>query len=779
MQKNLSLKKPKKELKFQDILNILKAYKWSILFIVFITTLLSYIYVYFQAPIYNSYSIIKVKANKNQQSEDVINSTTAAVDTKDVIEEITLLKTFKINKRSLDKVNFNVAYFVDEGYRKKEIFGDSVPIDITNIKILDSNIIGKMLTLTPTEKGYNISYSIPYISKLKKMLFKSNEFIFPVLKSSKYNNTIKNQYFELTVNKKFNFSTPIHFILHGDTRDIFENMIHDRLDIVQLEHDTSLIKINFQDTIPKRANLYVDALTKSFIDYSIESKNTHNSKTLKFITKELKNIEKELKRSEERLEKQQIEKNIVKPSEEAALYIKNLSNIEIQISENKLKKKLILNLINFVQHNDNLDAIAPSVSRLKEDNTLDLIKKLQELKVKEADLTLEYTDEFPQLRTTRQQISTIRNQIIYNLKSLKENIEYENTNLLKQQKTYENDMKKLPSKERELVNIKRNYEVKSKMYEYLLKKQAENKIIQLATFSNYQIIDDAYNSNIPIKPKKSLILLLSLFLGLLIGSILAFIRHNRNNYIQNKNELENLTSLPIYGSIPYLKQDKNKIYVHQEVKSPFSESYRTLRTNLQFVSQKNSATTILITSTVAGEGKSTTSANLATILEMAKYKTVLVNFDLRKPTIHKFFDVDNDMGISNFLDGEDITVDDIIKTTEFANLDIIPSGPIPSDPSELILSKRLPILFKELKEKYEYIIIDTAPIGIVSDTKTLMQYTDLNLIIIREDYAKKEFIDTLEEIIEKHNFRNIGLILNASKAKDGEYGYGYSYDYKS
>ena len=779
MQKNLSIKKPKKELKLQDIFNILKEYKWFILFIVLTTTLLSYIYIYFQPPIYNSYSIIKVKANKELQSEDVINSTTASVDTKDVIEEITLLKTFKINSRSLDRVNFNIAYFIDDGYRKKEIFGESVPIDITNIKILDSNIIGKMLTLTPTQKGYTISYTLPYTSKLKKMIFKSNEFTLPVLKSDEYNNTIKNQYFELTVNKKHDFSTPIHFVLHGNKRDIFEHMIHNRLDIIQLEHDTSLIKINFQDTIPKRANLYVDALTKSFIDYSIESKNAHNSKTLNFITQELKNIKRDLKKSEEKLEKQQIAKNIVKPSEEARLYIKNLSNIEIQISENKLKRKLISNLINFVQENDNLDAIAPSVSRLKDNNTLELIKKLQELRVKEGELTLEYTDEFPQLRTIRQQIATIKNQIEYNLKSLKESIDYENRNLLKQQKAYENDMKKLPSKERELVNIKRNYEVKSKMYEYLLKKQAENKIIQLATFSNYQIIDDAYNSNIPIKPKKSLILILSIFLGLLVGSALAFIRYNRNNYIQNKDELENITSLPIYGSIPYLKQSKNRVYVNREAKSPFTESYRTLRTNLQFVSKKNSATTILITSTVAGEGKSTTSANLATILEMAKYKTILVNFDLRKPTIHKFFDVDNNIGISNFLSEEKITVDDITRTTEFANLDIIPSGPIPSDPSELILSKKLPTLFKELKEKYEYIIIDTAPIGIVSDTKTLMQYTDLNLIIIREDYAKKDFIDTLEEIVKKHNFKNIGLILNASKAKDGEYGYGYSYDYKS
>ena len=777
MQTNFSLNRPKKELKFQDVFNILKLYKWSILLTILVTTSLSYVYIYFQAPVYNSYSIIKVKANQEAQSEDVINSSTSIVATKDVVEEITLLKTYKINSRSLEEVNFNVQYFVDDGYKKVEIFGESLPIEINPIKILDKRILGKMLTLTPTKEGYTISYKLPYLSELKKKFFKSKEFELEALQGSSYNKPIKNDYFEITIHKKFDFSHPIHFILNGARRDIFENMIHNRLAILQLARDTSLIKINFQDTVPERANLYVNALTKSFIDYSIETKNTHNSKTLNFIVEELRNIKRELKASEEKLEQHQVEKNIVKPSKQAALYIQNLSNIEIRISENMLKRKLILNLINFVQNNDNLDAISPSVARLNDDNTLGLIQKLQEHRVTEEELMVEYTDEFPKLKTLRRQIATIRNQIEFNLKSLRKNIDYENESLLKQKNSYEEEMKELPSKERELVNIKRNYEVKSKMYEYLLKKQAENKIIQLATFSNYQIIDDAYNSNTPINPKRLLIMCLNSVLGLLLGSLLALYRHSRNNYIQNKDALEGMTSLPVYGSIPYLKQAKYTIHVNQEVKSPFSESYRTLRTNLQFLNQKKSSTTILITSTVAGEGKSTTSANLATILEMAKYKTLLINFDLRKPTIHKFFDMPNDIGVSHFLNGEK-TIDEIIVATEFANLDLILAGSIPLNPSELMLSKALPTLFKTLKERYEYIIIDTAPIGIVSDTKTLMNHTDLNLIIIREDYAKKDFIYTLEEIIEKHDFKNIGLILNASKAKNGEYGYGYSYEYK-
>ncbi|HIP12303.1 MAG TPA: polysaccharide biosynthesis tyrosine autokinase [Arcobacter sp.] len=767
------------EVKLKEILNILKKYKWSIMFITIITTILSYGYVYMKESSYVSYSIIKVKANEKTKSSDLINSATSTSKSKSVLEEISLLKTFKINKQALNNVSFKIRYFIKENYRTSELYTTEVPIELVNIKILKKIIIGKMLTLTPTNTGYTLSYAIPYKTKIKKFLFQKDEFEFNFerIHNHPYGKMLKNEYIQLKVNKKSDFSKPIHFMVYDSNRDIFENSIYDKLNIKQLEEDTSLIKIEFQDTIPQRANLYVDALTASFINYSIESKNTQNNKTLNFITEELKNIKQELKDSEKKLETHQLSKNIVKPSIQASLYIKNLSDIEIEISENRLKKKLISNLISFVKDNYNLDAIAPSISKLDDQTILSLITKLQDSQFIEDELVLEYTEEYPKLKSIRKKISSIRHKIEYNLKSLRTSIDYKNTSLLKRKDSYNETMKKLPSKERELVNIKRNYEVKSKMYEYLLKKEAENKIIQLATFSDYQIIDNAYNSHIPVSPKRLFILGSSFLLALLLGMSLALIRNARNSYIQNKDVLESITSLAIYGTLPYYKQAKNTISVHKNVKSPFSEGFRSLRTNLQFKTQNNKSSIILITSTIGGEGKSTTSANLATILEMAKYKTIVINFDLRKPTLHNFFNINNDKGVSTFLQNQD-SLEDIIASTEFANLDIIPSGPIPMDPSELILSKKLPLLFEKLKEKYEYIIIDTGPIGIVSDTKMLMQYSDLNLILIREDYARKEFLLTIEEMINKHHFKNVGLILNASKAKGGEYGYGYSYEYK-
>jgi capsular exopolysaccharide synthesis family protein len=775
MEKNQTLQI--NEFTFKDIFVILKKYKWSIIFITILSMFLGLTYLYFKPNVYSSYAIIKVKPHMKNKSKDLINNTIIS-KSKDVTEEITLLKTFNINQKVLKEINFKVQYFIDKEYKKIEIYND-IPINIRNIKILNNKIIGKRLTLTPQKEGFKLQYINSYSKQLQNKIFDTKLFslddhtIFP------YGEKITHKYFTLKIDKKRAINKPIHFVINGGIREIFENIIKKNLKVSQLEKDTSLIKISYQDAIPKRAKLYVNALIENFIEHSIANKNSQNSKTLKFILQELNSIKKELKESEQQLETYQESKSIVKPSVQGSLFIKKLSNIEIELSENNLKKRLIVNLINFVENNYNLNSIAPSLSKLGDQSTLQLITKLQDYQLKEEELSLEYTNAHPKLKSLRRQIENIRNKIKFNLKSLNTSIEYQNSSLIGRKNTYENELKTLPSQERHLVNIKRNYEVKSKMYEYLLEKEAENKIIQFSTFSDYQIIDHAYNSNKPNKNKSLLTLLVSSLIGFSFAFILALLRNNFNKHIRNQEDIEKLTSLPIYGTIPFCKQKKYSLKVHTQERSPFTESFRTLRTNLQFMKKsEKSATTILITSTIAGEGKSTVSANLATIFEKAKYKTLLINLDIRKPTLHHFFSINYNQGISTYLNSNNCNVNEIIFSTEFANLDIISSGPIVADPSELILSKRLPLLLKELKSMYEYIIIDTAPIGIVTDTKTIMQYSDLNLIILREDYAQKDFISTIEQMIEKHQFKNIGLLLNASKAKDGEYGYGYGYEYE-
>jgi capsular exopolysaccharide synthesis family protein len=256
----------------------------------------------------------------------------------------------------------------------------------------------------------------------------------------------------------------------------------------------------------------------------------------------------------------------------------------------------------------------------------------------------------------------------------------------------------------------------------------------------------------------------------------ALVRNFINDKIMTKEDITTLTNLPIYGLLPKLNQKEIKLEVLKDPKSPFAESYRSLRTNLQFSAQEKTSNVILVTSTIMAEGKSTTSANLGAIFQMADYKCIVINMDLRKPTLHNYFEINNNLGMSTYLSGKN-SIREIIHPTIHPNLDIIPSGPIPPNPSELILSTKMDELIDSLREVYDYIIIDSAPLGLGTDTMHLMEYADMSLIVVREGYSRKIFISDLNILVDKHDLKHIGIVINSVDIASGSYGYGYGYGY--
>ena len=236
---NNNKKVSSKELAFKDILHILKQYKWSIIILTLLSALLSYGYLYFKPSLYSSYAILKVKPSVKAKSEDVIINTTAAVSSKDVKEEISLLKTFKINNHALDKIHMKVQYYIDKKYKKVEIF-KKIPIKIKNINILNNQVIGKKLTLIPKENGYSIQYNHSYKEKIQHAVFKTKLFSFDGATIFPYNKPITSKYFNITIDKKLPIDQPIHFVIHGDKRQLFENIVKPRLQITQLEKKDEL-----------------------------------------------------------------------------------------------------------------------------------------------------------------------------------------------------------------------------------------------------------------------------------------------------------------------------------------------------------------------------------------------------------------------------------------------------------------------------------------------------------------------------------------------------------
>ena len=762
----------------KDILLTVSHYKWSILTTALITFLLAFYLLYFKMNIYRSSALIEVKssASKGGMSKgDFLSGAFSGFGSSNVDKDIEILKTFHVNNIVLKKVDFHTRYYINKGLKEVELY-PNVPININNLVILNDEIEGYKIEINPVANGFTLQVDNTLKNKIEHFLFNKEITILDDEKVYPFGQPIKTPYFTCIVEKKEIFEEALYFVFNTDNRSIFES-IKGSLLIGQINPDAPLIEIAFTDTMPNRANEYVNALAESFIEQSIAEKSKGNNRIISFIEKQLSEIKLKLNDSEAKLEKYRIEYQAIEPSLQARTYITELSKIDIELSQNELKKLLIDNLITFAKEKKDLDSIAPFLMELKDRSTTDLISKLQEAQITEEGLRAQFSSKHPGFIAVRKQISYIKKKLILNIKNLKLSLSHRNKNLLKLKQDYEKKLKSMPTKERTLVNLQRDYQVSSETYKYLLRKKSENEMIKVAVLSDYRIVDYAYNNYVPIAPKRKLFLLVFLMLGFVLGISQAFLRNFLNDKIQGKDDIENRTRLPIYGIIPALKQKMVRLEVYKDTKSPFSESYRSLRTNLQFTRTDNKrGNVILMTSTIAGEGKTTTVANLSAIFQMANYKCIVINLDMRKPALHHYFDVLNTVGMSTYLSGKNNIVD-IIQETPFENLNVITSGPIPPNPSELILSDKLEELLTILKEEYDYIFIDSAPMGLVADTMHLMQFADLNLFVFRERYAKKSFITDLNTLIIKHNLKRIGIILNAANFSSSRYGYGYGYGY--
>jgi len=713
-------------------------YKWSILTIMVVFMVLMKVKLYFTPSVYESYAIIKVKVNENKvDSKDLLRDSLFKTNTVGINQEMAILQTYQSNEKALTKVNFQVKYFIKEGYKNVEIY-DSIPITLHNITKIESKYINRPISVVPVENGF--------LLKVKRI---EDNTIYA------YDTKVVTPFFSGIISRTEDFITPIEIRLQGSSRHIYESIIKSSLAITQLKLETNLIKVAFQDTISKRANQYIDALVDVYINRSVKKKNSINSKILNFLDDRLEITKKKLEIAENELEEYQSANKNIDPSLNSRDSYAKLSDIDLQLSELQLKEQLIQNLLIFIEKNRNLGSISPTLLEFNADSTLKLITDIQTLQIKEDELKLEFTDKYPPLIQLRERINTIKNQISLNIKNLQSTLDFKQKNLLKQKDKYEKILTALPKKEKNYINFKRNYEVNSKVYTYLLEKKSENELVQVATISDYEAVDKAYSSMMPVKPKRTAMLILAGIIGLLLGVVLALIRSLFKKKIQKKNDIEEILKLPFYGHIPLFKEGMG-------INRAIEEAYRKLAINLQFSKKEDEGNIVLVTSAIKGEGKTTTLANLTGIFRETKYRSILIDLNLIEPSLHNYFGMDLPyFGMSTYLSRRD-NLGNIIFTTRYSNLDIITAGPIPPDPIELLGSYKLEELFVVLKERYDYIFIDTPSFEEVPNVLNLVKYADKSLIILRENVSSKPSVEKLEHAIREKKLKNIGLVFKST-----------------
>ncbi len=712
-------------------------YTWSIAFIMLLFIVLMQVKLYFTPSVYESYAIIKVKINENKvDTKDLLRDSLFKTNTVGINQEMAILQTFQTNKKALKKVNFKVKYFAEEGYKKVEMYKDS-PIKLYNITKINPNFINHYIKVEPLENGFSLTVK-----------GKADGIVYA------YDKEVITPFFTGIMSKTDDFIAPINISLQGSSRHIYESIIKDSLFVTQLKLGTNLIKVSFQDTISERANQYIDALVDVYINRSISKKNSINSKILDFLDERLAITKEKLEISENVLEEYQSANKNIDPSLNSKDSYGRLSDIDLQLSEIELKGQLIRNLMVFIKRNRNLDSIAPTLLEFNAQSTLKLITDIQKLQIKEDDLTLEFTNKYPPLIKLRKRIRSIRKQIALNVKNLQSNLNFKQKSLLKQKKKYEKILMALPKKEKNYINFKRNYEVNSKIYTYLLEKKSENELVQVATISDYEAVDKAYASSDPIKPKRKVLLILAGIIGLGLGIILALFRSLFKKKIYKKQDIEERIKLPFYGQIPLFNKRRG-------INRAIEEAYKKLAINLQFSKKEHEGHIILFTSAIKGEGKTTTLINLSSIFRETKYKSVLIDLNMSQPSLHNYFGMDLQYaGMSTYLSKRD-NLGNIIFTID-SNLSIIMAGPIPPDPAELIRSPQLEELFILLKKRFDYILIDTPSFEDIPEVLDLVKYADKSLIIIRENVSTKASLEKMEYTIREKKLKHIGLVFKST-----------------
>jgi len=542
----------------------------------------------------------------------------------------------------------------------------------------------------------------------------------------------------------------------------------------------SLLTLSMQGTNKARMVEYLNATVRMLIKIQLDGKNQFATNTIRFIDSTLVAMESQLKETGNELKTFRKDKNIYEIQAGGEKVSNKILDFDVERDQVARKIAYYNSLKAYLNNSVDYSKLpAPSVAGIEDPNIVANVSRLIALSTQRSELAYAVKSD-KIFKDFDNQMRAVKDVLLENIATAKASLLYDMSLVNAKIGEAESTVKRLPEEQQELLKIQRKYDLNDNIYTEFLKKRNEAEIVKASNLSDIHFIDSAKDiGGGLIGPKTSANYVLALFLGILLPLSVVFLLFFINNSIQNTDDISKLTSIPIIGVIG-INKDFINLAVFDKPKSALSEAFRGIRSSLQFLYKKQQVSgskTLMITSTISGEGKTFCSINIATVFALSEKKTVVVGLDLRKPRLADEFSLTNSVGVVNYLIKQN-NLDEIVNKTQIPNLDVILSGPIPPNPSELILSEAMKELIDELKQKYDYVILDTPPVGLVSDALELVQYADVSLYIVRQNYTKKDMITLLNTRVKRGELNNASIVLNGyeNKAKYGSaYGYGYGY----
>ena len=546
------------------------------------------------------------------------------------------------------------------------------------------------------------------------------------------------------------------------------------LSIAPTSKTTSVVVISLENTNTRRGRDYINKLLEMYNINANNDKNEVAQKTAEFIDERIGIISKELGSTEQDLENFKRSAGITDLSSEAQIALTGNAEYEKKRVENQTQINLVIDLQRYMKGNEY--EVLPSNIGLQDAASAGAIDRYNQMLVERKRLLRTSTENNPTIINLDTSIRAMRTNVQATLDATLKGLQITKEDLAREASRYSRRINDAPTQERQFVSIARQQEIKSGLYLMLLQKREENAITLAATANNAKIIDEALADDNPISPKKTIVYLVALVLGVGLPVGVIYLIGLTKFKIEGRADVEKLTSLPVVGDIPLADEKTGSIAVFENQNNLMSETFRNVRTNLQFMLE-NGKNVILVTSTISGEGKSFISANLAISLSLLGKKVVIVGLDIRKPGLNKVFNIPKkEHGITQYLTNTTANLMDFVQPSDInKNLFILPGGTVPPNPTELLARGGLEKAIETLKANFDYVILDTAPVGMVTDTLLIGRVADLSVYVCRADYTHKAEFTLINELAENNKLPNLCIAVNGLDLNSRKYGYYYGY----
>ena len=742
-------KLPHQEVDYFKIARILLSRWYWIAASIIVCLLISYTYLWYTPKTYATSGTLKIEEKKSEFSDlvGVINNNDRGPSK--IQSETFVLQSRTLILSAIKDLDYRVSFYIAGRARTTDVY----PQKLLNIQLLKFDSLGFYRNLITFEPVNSTTFDLTY-----KMGSKT------VQKAYSYNQPVSIGNTAFSIKYPGEIPQKSTFMFKFNIPEDFVGRVKGGLHTSEVVKNSNIISLQETDSNPQFASDVLNAIMTEYLNYDRNQKTLSATQMIHFIDDQLSSLSNEVKGSEKSIEKFKQGAKIMSVTSSSELELSKIKELESQ------RSILRIQLIATDQLKDQITKEKENIPlNLNIEGTIDpllggLISTLDNYLVEKNTLLKTYNSNSQTIKDIDQQILQVKNAALNNINAASQRITKNISYLDGQIALVNQKISTLPAAERDLIGLQRDFDINDKVYSFLSEKRLDAQISRSAILPGATIIEPAQANFGPVSPDEHTIHRTAFIAGLAIGLGLIILIRIMNPFIYDKETVESLTTIPIIGVIrkfpEIIDEDNTQVLAISRPKSIFAESVRSVRTNLSFIASEKESKIICITSEVAGEGKSFIAVNLSSTLSLIDKKIILIAADLRRSRLHKTFHLPNDKGLSNYLANQ-CELDDIIIQTGQPNLDIIISGPVPPNPSELLHSNRMKVIIEDLKKRYDIIMIDTAPIGLVSDAIPLIRMSDINIFVIRSGKSKFYAATVPQRIANEYHLDNTVIILNA------------------